>query len=471
MTVNFWSFAKKVNSTAIPSGTPLYSATAYLKEESGVLSPTLQIYESAAWNPYNLNYAQITDFARYYFTGEWIWMGGLWETTLEIDALGSWKTEIGNANKYILRSASAYNPDIIDSLYPPEEHVNVSWDSFSFPFYNDFTGGVYILGVINGQGQSLAGTTDYFIMTAPEIKDFMTYMIPASVTTWGNLNSMTADVYKSVYDPLRFIVSCKYFPFTAGGINTDVAIAFGNFLSNKYAEPLDKPNTWPTFTHDYTLPTGWTSRDARERSEPYADIMFWMNPFGVIPLSTSDFTLTDTVRVKITPDMISGEATIQIYAVVSGAEVLVAQQTAMIGFDVNLIATNKDSSSAAASLISGGSGIAGNLLAGNAPGAVLSGLMGAGDAFASLTRPSVVMSTRGAPSVSMISGASRLYSRHHTFPGDSNVEFGRPLYDVRQISSLSGYIKIGDPDFEAAGAMKDEIQRIGEFFTSGFYYE
>lgn len=470
LTVNFWTFSKRENSTAIPSGSPARTLSCTLKTDSGILSPVLEIGLGMSFDPAALNYAQIPSYSRYYFVSEWQWSGGLWVCSLEVDPLASYKTEIGSASKYILRSAYTYNPDIIDTLYPAEEHVNLSWDSYSFPFSNDFTNGVYVLGVINGEGTSLAGSTEYYILTSPELRDFMTYLFPSGGIPWQSLQAMDEYLYKSIYDPLQFIVSCKYFPFSAGGLYSAEQIAFGNFVSTKYAEPLGKPDTWPVFTHDYTLPSGWTSRDARDRSEPYANIFFWMNPFGVIRLSTSDFTLTDTVRVKITPDLISGEACIQIYAVISGSEYLVAQQTGMLGYDVNLTAVNKDSASAVASIVGGGALAAGKLLAGDVPGAIVSGLVSAGHAFTALTEPSISASTRGSPSVAMLDGASRLYTRRHTFVDSHVAEFGRPLYEVRQISTIPGYIKCGDGDISIPG-FSEENARIEEYLKSGFYYE
>jgi hypothetical protein len=247
-----------------------------------------------------------------------------------------------------------------------------------------------------------------------------------------------------------------------------VEIQFGNFTaSRQYAEPLSKPAQWPVFSHDYSLPSGWLTRDARDRCEPFCDIFFWLNPFGVIRLSTSDFTLTDTVRVRVTPDMISGEATIQIFALVGASEVLVAQQTAMLGFDVNLTAINRDTTSAIAALI-GGAALAGSEMAAGLP--PISILTSAGDAYASLAKPSISHSSRGTPSICMLDGSSRLYSRRHTFADSHVSEFGRPLYQTRTISTLSGYIKCGDGDISLP-AYPEEARTVSEAMTGGFYYE
>lgn len=468
LTVNFWIFSKKENSTAVPAGTPIQSFSCELKSDSGVLSPVLEIGLPMSTNPALWNYAQIPAYNRYYYVSDWQWSEGLWLCSLEVDALASYRVQIGNASKYILRAAADYDPDIIDNFYPAKEHVNVSWSSYSFPWYNNFTNGSFILGVINGSGGALAGTTEYYILSSQEIKNFMSYLFPPSSVSWTSLNAMEESIYKSIYDPLQFIVSCKYFPFSVGGLESPAEIQFGNFTATaQWAEPLSKPNLWPIFSHDYSLPSGWLSRDARDRCEPFCDIFFWLNPFGVIRLSTSDFTLTDTVRVRITPDMISGEATIQIFSLVGASEVLVAQQTAMLGFDVNLTAINRDTPSAIAALI-GGAALAGSEMASGLP--PISILTSAGDAYASLAKPSISHSSRGTPSICMLDGSSRLYSRRHTFADSHVSEFGRPLYQTRTISTLSGYIKCGDGDISLP-AYPEEARAVSEAMTGGFYYE
>ena len=124
MVVNFWTFSKRKNSTSKPTGNAAFTfSNVLLKDECGIISPVIEIYESAAFNPYNLNYAYIDSFHRYYFVSDWVWIVGRWECRLTVDVLASFKTEIGDADKYILRSAHTYNADIIDSFYPTKNKI------------------------------------------------------------------------------------------------------------------------------------------------------------------------------------------------------------------------------------------------------------------------------------------------------------------------------------------------------------
>lgn len=467
MNVDFWTFAKKANSTARPTANPAYTFSCTLKDASGVLRPVLEIFQSQAFNPALLNYARITSYGRYYYVSDWEWVVGRWECTLKFDALASFKTEIGAADKYILRAASAYNSDIIDTFYPTLERVNVSWSSYNFPWYNNFSNGRFVLGVINGEGAALTGTTEYYILSPAELKDFMTYLLPVGVKDWQQYNTLGDILVQSLYDPISYLVSCKYFPFTIGGIENDEYISFGNFLTTKLAEPLSKPEYWVYFQHDYTIPSNWLSRDAKERSEPFAHLCYYLNPFGVVDISTADFTLTDTVRVKVIPDLISGEAVLQIFALINNNEVLVAQQTAMIGFDVNLNALSRDYSSVVSSLIGGAARGAVEIAADQIPLSLISTM---GSVMDSITKPTLSASTRGTPSIITLDGYSRLYYRRRLFVDEKNSEFGKPLYENRVINTLSGFIKCGDGDI-SLDAFPEEVDEISNYLTGGFYYD
>ena len=61
--VKLWSFTKRENSTKIPTGT----ATEFdcvLKDDTSIVNPTIEL---SANNLTSYNYAQISDFGRYYF--------------------------------------------------------------------------------------------------------------------------------------------------------------------------------------------------------------------------------------------------------------------------------------------------------------------------------------------------------------------------------------------------------------------
>ena len=100
MTAKFWTFSKIQNSTAQPSGAGTQH-TVYLKGPCSVMAPVFLIEGIDT----SLNYCEWN--GRYYFVTDMILSNNsIYEVRCSVDALATWKTEIGTSSQYILRSAS-----------------------------------------------------------------------------------------------------------------------------------------------------------------------------------------------------------------------------------------------------------------------------------------------------------------------------------------------------------------------------
>lgn len=115
VTVKFWTFNKKKNSTKVPTALPSYTFDCQLKTEATLTEPVIELNTGSATS---CTYAQIGDFGRYYFIREWRYDRGLWTAYLEVDVLASYKSSIGSQTLYVARSASSYDGDIKDMFYP-----------------------------------------------------------------------------------------------------------------------------------------------------------------------------------------------------------------------------------------------------------------------------------------------------------------------------------------------------------------
>ena len=116
MNVTFYSFSKRVNSTARPSGGTSYGVT--LKEGCSVLRPSIRLIWRSGGSPAGWNYAYIPDFGRYYWVTNWSYDERQWTADLSVDVLASYKNGIGSSSQYVTRSASEYDGDVTDGLYP-----------------------------------------------------------------------------------------------------------------------------------------------------------------------------------------------------------------------------------------------------------------------------------------------------------------------------------------------------------------
>ena len=62
------------------------------------------------------------------------------------------------------------------------------------------------------------------------------------------------------------------------------------------------------------------------------------------------------------------------------------------------------------------------------------------------------------------------YIESHDVVDDDLTHRGRPLCQVKTISSLSGYILVGDPDISIPGTAEENVM-IKNYMANGFYYE
>lgn len=461
--VNFWSFAKKENSTAVPSGNPVRTFSCELKSDSGVLSPILEIGLAMAENPSGWNYAQIPAYSRYYYVSDWQWSEGLWLCSLTSDPLATFRSAIGSEQKYVLRSAYTYNPRLIDDQYPSKFQESEIAQEYNFGF--DIENGEYVLGIANRQATHVGGMVSFYRMGESELATLRRAMYPAASDYFEDITLITGDVLRSIVDPWQYIISCKRFPIAIPSDVIQSNILFGQWSSDTdraIGYRLSALSSWGSLSHDFTIASDWLQRDARERCGPGTRMFVVCNPWGAIELSPSDFSDAAIVRLEILPDFITGDAILKIYSVKGPLATLIAQRTAKIGVDTTIASTRISAIGA----ISGAVSAVGNAFAGNLGGA-LYGVKSAGESMV----PSLAGSTALQEGLRSLEGVARLIVRTPSFPSQAVSELGRPLCDTRTLSTLPGYLKLADGDFKAAGAYKEDLDAIGTYFTSGFYYE
>ena len=70
-----------------------------------------------------------------------------------------------------------------------------------------------------------------------------------------------------------------------------------------------------------------------------------------------------------------------------------------------------------------------------------------------------------------LDGAITLIYQSMYFAQEDNTEFGKPLCDTRQISTIPGFVMCQNGDSYLQGAYKSEIDEVNEYLTGGFFYE
>lgn len=122
--------------------------TGQLREQSSIVSPSIMIKHD---NPSNFNYAYIPEFKRYYFITDITSIrNGLWEVTMHVDVLMSFKDGIKNTS-IILSDTETTGQTNYMSGEQWASTVKTATDIVSFPNTMNISGD-YILITAGGPG-------------------------------------------------------------------------------------------------------------------------------------------------------------------------------------------------------------------------------------------------------------------------------------------------------------------------------
>lgn len=476
--VTFYKFAKRKNSTKQPATTGTRH-TCNIKDKCGVLNPRIEL--SIAGFP-DYNYCYIPSFSRYYFVENWLYEGGLWVAELYADALGSWKNQILDFDEYVLRSASEFDRNVRDSIYPAKSGVEHKFYSYTFPNWansDDLIGGLgcYIVGVVSSTG------INYYAFNDASLFNFTSYIF-TNIGSWDDFGAEADAIAKSMSDPTSYIVSAKWYPFSltwleglgAAGAHvvTDATVKFGYWDSGIQAKKLYAQSS-TTFTAELNIPA--SSADARGDwvyREPFAEYYFSWFPFGVVKL---DSELIDTsykkIKIFCTLDLITGEAVLQIAYKDSVGETefknnTVQIETGKIGVEFQL---NANTINFVSQLTSGNwTGALGSIVGGGV--AAVAGLIGGGDFGAAGNALSTVTS-KGTPDGRTFTAngySCRLICLYKTPIDDNNAEQGKPLCKRVKLNTLTGFTKCLHGDIELP-ATSEELRTISNYLVQGFFIE
>lgn len=480
MNVKFYTFAKRPNSTKQPASNSeiLTLSDVELKDECSFLNPVLRIKDrvsGTAFVPGNYNYAYISLWLRYYFVNDWKYVNGAWEVTLSVDPLASFKTAIGNTQAYIVRSASHYNGNIIDTFYPTTTVKNISKQSISSEIYHTtIPAGCYIVGILNNASSNLnVGAINYYALTATQFSSFLQYIFSGAIYNSSNIVEVGEGLFKSMFDPFQYVISCMWFPFDVAGFGTttenikvgywDTGIS-GRRLQYLVAEHNFKSDS-PISAHPLA-----STRGNYLNYAPYTTLTLYYPPFGEIPIDTTfnQYMPNTYLWGKLYIDAITGCADCYVTLTngnnsSAGADPYryMTMRSAQVGVPIQLAQVMTDT---IGRLIGAGVSAVDQLLGIKPSGifdTILSGIQ------SSLAKTSVTGSNG---SFIEIVEPPYLVCEYASLIGENNEEFGRPLCDKRFINTLSGFVKCGEDDHEFA-CTDYERNTINQHLKNGFFYE
>lgn len=446
-------FSKKHNSTKQPAGSGT-QISVHLKENTSVLNPHFLVHD------YSFSHNYLKWGVRYYYIEDIVSISNdMCEYICRYDALATFKNNIGASSQYILRAASAFNGRVIDQYYPTKAQNVHDADIITSPF--DKNAGMFVIGIQGKGAGANGGAVTYYAGDKTAVKALVNYML--SSPSSYQVSDISQELLTCIFNPMQFIVSCMWFPFAVPVVNGDLSVGWWN-VSDIDLKPIAALEWGTNFSFNIPKHPKAASRGQYLNMQPFSRYNLECGPWGVIPLDNFNLIDSSQLDCDFKVDLMTGSGRLNI----KYRDKLIYENvyTTQIGVPVQL-GQNVLNQGALTGAVNGGVSMIQSAITGSPSGMLLNGLAAIGDAAALSQGVPSMMGSNGTISFNNIFG---LMADFIDVVDDNIVENGRPLCEVRTISSLSGYIlcQNADLDLSASPAEKDEIIT---YLNEGFYYE
>ena len=454
-TVRLFTLQKRDNSTKRPTGNGT-EFSCIIKSGSGILHPTITLDLGKTNDPSQYNYAYIPNFDRYYFIEEWYFDRALWTASLKVDVLATYKTEIGNANLYVMRCASEHDGNIIDTLYPAKSGCSFASDTKTNPWTQGMT---YVVGIISKN--ATCGSQTHYGLLRSAFTGLCSWLLSDVVTenrgfSWDDCSQ---ELQRSLVDPLQYIKTCVLLPVPIGDTHgtAGATVTVNGWASETTGKVLTENNAIVK-SYSFTIQKhpDTASRGNYVNSAPFTAIKLTVPPFGSFDIDTSVSCNASTVDVTIRIDQVTGKGTMT----VSCNGIILNRIESQIGIPISMSSVTRDFLGTASNV----GGAIGEFVSGD----ILGGLSGIGNAIKSLQARSNTIGTTG--SYGSLLGDFRLDHQFFRPIADDNTHNGRPLCAKRTLDTLSGYMIIQDGDVAINGTSREDAE-VRNYLETGFYYE
>ena len=472
------NWSKDINSTKQPGSEFIYgSYECALHDPCSIVTPVIILSLPMAANLANVNYAYIPLFSRYYWITNTEWNDGRWFISMSCDTLASYKSAIGNSLQYVLRAAFLYNPAITDLKYATNSEVrSITKTTQDTPFTYKITNGSFVLGIVNDTPSF--GSIHYSVLTMFEFQQLLTFLLSTG-TYLGEqiLNDMSLDTAKVILNPLQYIVSCQWFPFTISRTSPGTYIKIGwwttNIIDHEIAPQAAGDYLVQKFIHFNDIPkhpqaaeTEGGNERAYLNSAPYSTYKVYLPPIGEIDINAGKLCYADVADAQYDIDLLTGLATIRFNTYRAdyqrAGSTFIPNVPVAVDIPVAQVLQNWRSNAMQA---------AQNLTTGDLSNALTNIAQAAVGYFV----------LNGVDGVSFSGGQQGYISPYNYDPwirldyvetaGTNRERFGQPLCATAPIGTLPGFIQCQDAHIEIPGATRTEITEVESFMNGGFFYE
>jgi hypothetical protein len=466
MQATFYQFAKRTNSTKLPSGGQGFGID--LKAPCNIIDPEIKIATQS--DPTGYNYCYLPTFSRYYWVKNWTYSDGRWVASLTVDTLASYREQIGNSTEYVVRSSAQYDGTISDSLYPAKATVQSVTNAFQGGFAETISGGFFVIGFIAKAANSIGAVT-YVVMTPGNAKKLSAKLL-TDVSYLSIDNAEISDsLTKILFNPYQYIVSCNYFPFDIAELTAHLplvsSVDVGWWSVDIPCWILGADNNKLTKSVSVSIPKHpqAASRGGYCNASPYTDYTIFLQPFGVIPLDASKLWGAVTLSIQYTVDLFTGDSILRVF---TDTNQLVHETAVKLGVPIQLSNITFDVPSGGGLLQTGIAAAFGGLQAALTGGSISD--VGNGILNAAQATNADVASKGATGSTIAFDTIPYIVARFKILVDDNNEDHGRPLCQKVQLFSIPGFMMVDDPDI-ALPATAAEIDSVKSYMKNGFFLE
>lgn len=464
MTVKFYTFSKRANSTAQPTGGTDYAVI--LKEGCSSLRPSVHLKYTGN-NPTAYNYAYIADFGRYYYIDDWVYSDRQWTASMHVDVLATYKTDIGASSQYVTRSASDYDGGVVDTLYPAKSKpvlrspsVNV-WDVNGLSPVDQS----YVVTTMSKQGWQ-----EYYLMSGSEYATFASMVFASSLWNGYDFGDLTKDTIRAMASPEDAVVSVQWLPLkysvlAANNVGTAVSVVpLGEHVISCTARQIS-PVTIYTKNASINLtdhPDAAT-RGSYLNGNSFTVRTLCLPTLGTIPIDSDLCIGCEKINITHRINLASGSATVIVTAQNTTPSIsnLLGVYNTKLSIEYGYGTTRVDGLGMVQGMFEAFKGSAENL-------SLVGAKEGVGNALRSAFPHTRILNNSG--SIGSYQSDAWLIETHYLPVDEDNADRGRPLCKVKQISTLSGFVQCADATLSLSCTW-EELNLVLGYLNGGFFYE
>ena len=473
-TLTLYTFSKRSNSTAAPSGAGA-SFDVVLKDRTDLLNPVfmLELADVPEWN-----YAAFS--GRYYFIDRVESVtNAIWALHCSVDVLATYKASIQASSAFVAFDTAA-NTELTDSRLSMITSQTTQVNSANFALL-----GTDVSAVVSIVGQENTTTYQMSISDAANLMNGLDTWLDTAIpdTTTGStdaaeaieqLTQMSMDAFRQLVatgSAKDCIKSAVIVPVPLSAIwASSKRIWLGQYNTGRVAKaiPTDRSRVAKDII---TVAIPWQAADWR-RNSPYHSIYLYIPYIGYQRIPTGDIIGETNISIESSIDIASGDTIMRVYT----ASKTIAQYTAQLGISFPIGASNVTPLQVANTILSAGQSAAhtaGSFLTGNIGGGIAGGLGTVQGIMNNLEPlPSSIGGNSGGASLGLANTVYCISVFHDTnvAPDSISAIMGTPTRSVKSLGSLSGYVQtIGA---SVAGSMTEtERARINQLLDGGIYLE